>query len=149
MSVRARLGSSVDGVMMEMNGVTEEGERALEECAGYCGLLQTSLDSLAESGLGWCDKARNLTEHEAQERLELIRETDVAMQDLLKVSLVLSHCPHLQAFAFDHLSTCVMYWPKCSNGHGDFVCVCSRTFGTDSDTLLALYNFLQSCIYTF
>uniref|UniRef100_A0A673KJR9 Kinesin-like protein n=1 Tax=Sinocyclocheilus rhinocerous TaxID=307959 RepID=A0A673KJR9_9TELE len=50
-SVRARLGSSVDGVITELNGVTEEGERTLEECAGYCRHLQTSVDSLAESGL--------------------------------------------------------------------------------------------------
>ncbi|XP_067222841.1 kinesin-like protein KIF11 [Chanodichthys erythropterus] len=83
-SVRARLGSSVDGVITEMNGVTEEGERALEECAGYCGLLQTSLDSLAESGLRWCNEARNSTEIKAQEQLQLIRETDTAVQDLLK-----------------------------------------------------------------
>lgn len=103
-SVRARLGSSVDGVITEMNGVTEEGERALEECAGYCGLLQTSLDSLAESGLRWCNEARNSTEIKAQEQLQLIRETDTAVQDLLKVSLVLSHCQ------FAGLFTCMMYF---------------------------------------
>lgn len=90
MSVRARLGSSVDGVITEMNEVTEEGERVLEECAGYCGLLQTSLDSLAESGLAWCHEARNSTENKAQEQLTLIRETDTVVQGLLKVSLVLS-----------------------------------------------------------
>lgn len=90
MSVRARLGSSVDGVITEMNELTEEGERVLEECAGYCGLLQTSLDSLAESGLAWCQKARNSTENKAQEQLTLIRETDTVVQGLLKVSLVLS-----------------------------------------------------------
>uniref|UniRef100_A0A8C2FU80 Kinesin family member 11 n=1 Tax=Cyprinus carpio TaxID=7962 RepID=A0A8C2FU80_CYPCA len=83
-SVRARLGSSVDEVITEMNDVTEEGERALEECAGYCRHLQTSLDSLAESGLKWCDEARGLTENKAQEQLKLIRETDTAVQDLLK-----------------------------------------------------------------
>uniref|UniRef100_A0A8C2HPN6 Kinesin-like protein n=1 Tax=Cyprinus carpio TaxID=7962 RepID=A0A8C2HPN6_CYPCA len=77
-SVRARLGSSVDEVITEMNDVTEEGERALEECAGYCRHLQTSLDSLAESGLKWCDEARGLTENKAQEQLKLIRETDTA-----------------------------------------------------------------------
>ncbi|KAG1972872.1 P-loop containing nucleoside triphosphate hydrolases superfamily protein [Pimephales promelas] len=83
-SARARLGSSVDGVMTEMNGVTEEGERTLEECIGYCGLLQTSLDSLAESGLAWCHEASNATENKAQEQLTLIRETDTALQDLRK-----------------------------------------------------------------
>ncbi|XP_016319433.1 kinesin-like protein KIF11 [Sinocyclocheilus anshuiensis] len=83
-SVRARLGSSVYEVITEMNGVTEEGERALEECAGYCRHLQTSLDSLAESGLKWCHEARGSTENKAQEQLKLIRETDTAVQDLLK-----------------------------------------------------------------
>uniref|UniRef100_UPI003D9F85B2 kinesin-like protein KIF11 n=1 Tax=Danio rerio TaxID=7955 RepID=UPI003D9F85B2 len=83
-SVRARLGSSVHGVISEMNSVTKEGERALEECAGYCGHLQTSLDSLAESGLKWCDEAKGLTESKAQEQLKLIRQTDTAVQDLLK-----------------------------------------------------------------
>uniref|UniRef100_A0A8C1QEE9 Kinesin-like protein n=1 Tax=Cyprinus carpio TaxID=7962 RepID=A0A8C1QEE9_CYPCA len=86
-SVRARLGASVDGVITEMNGVTEEGERTLEECAGYCRHLQTSVDSLAESGLKWCDEARGSAENKAQEQLKLIRETDTAVQDLLKVSL--------------------------------------------------------------
>uniref|UniRef100_A0A673HEB0 Kinesin-like protein n=1 Tax=Sinocyclocheilus rhinocerous TaxID=307959 RepID=A0A673HEB0_9TELE len=66
-SVRARLGSSVDEVITEMNGVTEEGERALEECAGYCRHLQTSLDSLAESGLKWCHEARGSTENKSVE----------------------------------------------------------------------------------
>uniref|UniRef100_A0A8C2D491 Kinesin family member 11 n=1 Tax=Cyprinus carpio TaxID=7962 RepID=A0A8C2D491_CYPCA len=83
-SVRARLGASVDGVITEMNGVTEEGERTLEECAGYCRHLQTSVDSLAESGLKWCDEARGSAENKAQEQLKLIRETDTAVQDLLK-----------------------------------------------------------------
>ncbi|XP_016316011.1 kinesin-like protein KIF11 [Sinocyclocheilus anshuiensis] len=83
-SVRARLGSSVDSVITELNGVTEEGERTLEECAGYCRHLQTSVDSLAESGLKWCHKARSSTENKAQEQLILIRETDTAVQDLLK-----------------------------------------------------------------
>lgn len=90
MSVRARLGSSVDGVITEMTEVTEEGERTLEECAGYCRHLQTSVDSLAESGLKWCHEARGSTENKAQEQLKLIRETDTAVQDLLKVSLGLS-----------------------------------------------------------
>uniref|UniRef100_A0A8C1HCZ1 Kinesin-like protein n=1 Tax=Cyprinus carpio carpio TaxID=630221 RepID=A0A8C1HCZ1_CYPCA len=85
-SVRARLGASVDGVITEMNGVTEEGERTLEECAGYCRHLQTSVDSLAESGLKWCDEARGSAENKAQEQLKLIRETDTAVQDLLKVN---------------------------------------------------------------
>uniref|UniRef100_A0A671N146 Kinesin-like protein n=1 Tax=Sinocyclocheilus anshuiensis TaxID=1608454 RepID=A0A671N146_9TELE len=85
-SVRARLGSSVDSVITELNGVTEEGERTLEECAGYCRHLQTSVDSLAESGLKWCHKARSSTENKAQEQLILIRETDTAVQDLLKVN---------------------------------------------------------------
>ncbi|KTF81648.1 hypothetical protein cypCar_00036058 [Cyprinus carpio] len=70
-SVRARLGASVDGVITEMNGVTEEGERTLEECAGYCRHLQTSVDSLAESGLKWCDEARGSAENKAQEQLKL------------------------------------------------------------------------------
>lgn len=85
MSVCARLGTSVDGVMSEMNAATEEGERALEECVGYCGHLQMSLDSLTESGLKWCHDARDLTENKTQERLKLIRETDTAVQDLMKV----------------------------------------------------------------
>ncbi|XP_056623810.1 kinesin-like protein KIF11 [Triplophysa dalaica] len=83
-SVCARLGTSVDGVMSEMNAATEEGERALEECVGYCGHLQMSLDSLTESGLKWCHDARDLTENKTQERLKLIRETDTAVQDLMK-----------------------------------------------------------------
>uniref|UniRef100_A0A671MZM1 Kinesin-like protein n=1 Tax=Sinocyclocheilus anshuiensis TaxID=1608454 RepID=A0A671MZM1_9TELE len=66
-SVRARLGSSVDSVITELNGVTEEGERTLEECAGYCRHLQTSVDSLAESGLKWCHKARSSTENKSVE----------------------------------------------------------------------------------
>uniref|UniRef100_A0A673HEB9 Kinesin-like protein n=1 Tax=Sinocyclocheilus rhinocerous TaxID=307959 RepID=A0A673HEB9_9TELE len=105
-SVRARLGSSVDEVITEMNGVTEEGERALEECAGYCRHLQTSLDSLAESGLKWCHEARGSTENKAQEQLKLIRETDTAVQDLLKVSLGLSQLYlHLRSL---HLTTCLI-----------------------------------------
>lgn len=90
MSVCARLGSSVDRVITEMTEVTEEGERTLEEYAGYCRHLQTSVDSLAESGLKWCHEARGLTENRAQEQLKLIRETDTAVQDLLKASLGLS-----------------------------------------------------------
>ncbi|XP_052009273.1 kinesin-like protein KIF11 [Xyrauchen texanus] len=83
-SVHVRLGSSVDGVISEMKAVTEEGERALEECAGYCGHLQTSLGSLAESGLKWCYEAKVSTGSKAQEQLEHIRVTETAMQDLLK-----------------------------------------------------------------
>lgn len=83
-SVRARLGSSVDGVISEMNTATEEGERALEECGGYCGHLQASLDSLTESGLKWCHDARDSTDNKTQEQLTLLRETDTAVQDLLK-----------------------------------------------------------------
>lgn len=127
MSVRARLGSSVDEVITEMNDVTEEGERALEECAGYCRHLQTSLDSLAESGLKWCDEARGSAENKAQEQLKLIRETDTAVQDLLKVSLGLSQkCPHLWSF---HLTTCLFAWQiscvwrMCSSGCKDLKCV--------------------------
>uniref|UniRef100_A0A671N3S3 Kinesin-like protein n=1 Tax=Sinocyclocheilus anshuiensis TaxID=1608454 RepID=A0A671N3S3_9TELE len=122
-SVRARLGSSVDSVITELNGVTEEGERTLEECAGYCRHLQTSVDSLAESGLKWCHKARSSTENKAQEQLILIRETDTAVQDLLKVSLGLSQkCPHLRSF---HLTACLFawqiscVWQKCSSGCKD------------------------------
>jgi len=89
-SVRARLGSSVDGVITEMTEVMEEGERTLEECAGYCRHLQTSVDSLAESGLKWCHEARDSTENKAQDQLKLIRETNTAVQDLVKVSLGLS-----------------------------------------------------------
>lgn len=85
MSVRARIGSSVDGVISEMKSATDEGERALEECGGYCGHLQTSLHSLVESGLKWCHDARDSTENKTQEQLKLIRETDTAVQDLLKV----------------------------------------------------------------
>ncbi|XP_065153419.1 kinesin-like protein KIF11 [Paramisgurnus dabryanus] len=83
-SIRGRLGSSVDGVIAEMNGATEEGERALEECGGYCGHLQTALDSLAESGLKWCHDAKDLIENKTQEQLKHIKDTDTAVQDLLK-----------------------------------------------------------------
>ncbi|KAL0169246.1 hypothetical protein M9458_033842, partial [Cirrhinus mrigala] len=69
----------------------------LEECAGYCRHLQTSLDSLAESGLKWCHEARGTTENKTQEQLKLIRETDTAVQDLLKVSSGLSQYPHLRS----------------------------------------------------
>lgn len=110
MSARARLGSSVDGVITEMNGVTEEGERVLEECAGYCRHLQTSLDSLTESGLKWCHEARGTTENKTQEQLKLIRETDTAVQDLLKVSSGLSQYPHLQSL---HLTTVFMAYFLC------------------------------------
>ncbi|XP_051579257.1 kinesin-like protein KIF11 [Myxocyprinus asiaticus] len=83
-SLCVRLGSSVDGVISEMNGVTEEGERALEECGGYCGHVQTSLDSLAESGLKWCLEVSDSTKSKAKGQIELIRETETAMRDLLK-----------------------------------------------------------------
>uniref|UniRef100_A0A671M954 Kinesin-like protein n=1 Tax=Sinocyclocheilus anshuiensis TaxID=1608454 RepID=A0A671M954_9TELE len=81
---RSSVGKMSHDSTLKMNGVTEEGERALEECAGYCRHLQTSLDSLAESGLKWCHEARGSTENKAQEQLKLIRETDTAVQDLLK-----------------------------------------------------------------
>uniref|UniRef100_A0A672QJS8 Kinesin-like protein n=1 Tax=Sinocyclocheilus grahami TaxID=75366 RepID=A0A672QJS8_SINGR len=76
-----------EGLAQAASGIRNkylQGERMLEECAGYCRHLQTSVDSLAESGLKWCHKARSSTENKAQERLKLIRETDTAVQDLLK-----------------------------------------------------------------
>ncbi|XP_052001750.1 kinesin-like protein KIF11 [Xyrauchen texanus] len=84
LSFCVRLGSSVDGVISDMNGVTEEGERALEECGGYCGHVQTSLDSLAESGLKWCLDASDSTKSKAKGQIKLIRETETAMRGLLK-----------------------------------------------------------------
>ncbi|TRY98776.1 hypothetical protein DNTS_014433 [Danionella cerebrum] len=83
-SVCAKLGSTVDGVISEMNGITEEGKRLVEECAGYGGHLQTSLDSLTVSGLQWCHEARGSIKSKAQEQFMLIRETDAALQDLQK-----------------------------------------------------------------
>ncbi|KAI4891435.1 hypothetical protein NFI96_022124, partial [Prochilodus magdalenae] len=83
-SVHSRLGSCADGVIREMSGVMEEGQRSLEESAGYCGLLQNSLDSLADSGLQWCHTARDLTGKHAQEQLALIGENKAALQALLE-----------------------------------------------------------------
>ncbi|XP_017560407.1 kinesin-like protein KIF11 [Pygocentrus nattereri] len=82
--VHSRLSSCTDGVIREMNGVMEEGQRSIEECAGYCSLLQSSLDSLAESGLKWCHTARDSSEKHAQEQLALIGENKAALQNLLE-----------------------------------------------------------------
>ncbi|XP_026800122.3 kinesin-like protein KIF11 [Pangasianodon hypophthalmus] len=83
-SVSARLSSCTDGVMKEMSGVAEEGRTALEEGAGYCGLLQSSLESLADSSLQWCRAARDLTERRAEDQLTLAEENKAAVHELLK-----------------------------------------------------------------
>ncbi|XP_062863433.1 kinesin-like protein KIF11 [Trichomycterus rosablanca] len=83
-SVSARLGSCVNGVIEEMNGVMDDGRTALEDCAGYCSLLQSSLDSLSDSGLQWCLTARDSTEKRAQEQLSLTEENKAAIQALLQ-----------------------------------------------------------------
>ncbi|KAK3563659.1 hypothetical protein QTP86_033504 [Hemibagrus guttatus] len=83
-SVGARLSSCTDGVMKDMSGVIEEGRTALEESAGYCGLLQSSLESLADSSLQWCHAARDLTERRAEEQLTLAEESKSTVQELLK-----------------------------------------------------------------
>ncbi|XP_072546698.1 kinesin-like protein KIF11 [Salminus brasiliensis] len=83
-SVHSRLGSCTDNVIGEMNGVTEEAHRVLEECSGYCGLLQSSLDSLADSGLQWCHTVRDSAEKHAQDQLTLIEENKAAVQALLQ-----------------------------------------------------------------
>lgn len=82
--VHARLTSNVDGVMKEMNGVAVEGQAALEECTGYCNLLQSSLDSLADSSLQWCHTAADLTEKHAQEHKNLSDEGKAGMQNLVQ-----------------------------------------------------------------
>lgn len=84
-SVGARLSSCTDGVMKEMSGVAEEGRMTLEEGAGYCSLLQSSLESLAESSLQWCHAARDLTERRAKEQLTLAEENKATVHKLLKV----------------------------------------------------------------
>ncbi|KAF7704707.1 hypothetical protein HF521_021779 [Silurus meridionalis] len=73
-SVCARLSSCTDRVMKEMNG----------ESAGYCGLLQSSLESLTDSSLQWCHAARNLTERRAEEQLTLTEESKTLVHELLK-----------------------------------------------------------------
>uniref|UniRef100_W5U7P9 Kinesin-like protein KIF11 n=1 Tax=Ictalurus punctatus TaxID=7998 RepID=W5U7P9_ICTPU len=83
-SVGARLSSCTDGVMKEMSGVAEEGRMTLEEGAGYCSLLQSSLESLAESSLQWCHAARDLTERRAKEQLTLAEENKATVHKLLK-----------------------------------------------------------------
>ncbi|KAF4084385.1 hypothetical protein AMELA_G00128400 [Ameiurus melas] len=83
-SVGARLSSCTDGVIKEMSGVAEEGRAALEEGAGYCSLLQRSLESLADSSLQWCHAARDLTERRAEEQLTLAEENKATVDELLK-----------------------------------------------------------------
>ncbi|GAA6088369.1 kinesin-like protein KIF11 [Tachysurus ichikawai] len=83
-TVCARLSSCTDGVIKEMCGVAEEERAALEESAGYCGLLQSSLESLADSSLQWCHAARDLTERRAEEQLTLAEESKAAVHELLK-----------------------------------------------------------------
>ncbi|KAG9268420.1 kinesin-like protein KIF11 [Astyanax mexicanus] len=83
-SVHSRLISCTDDVISGINDVTEEGQRALEESSGYCGLLQSSLDSLADSGLQWCHTVRDSTEKRAQEQLTNIAENKASVQALLE-----------------------------------------------------------------
>lgn len=71
--------------MKEMKAAAEEGLAALEESAGYCGLLQNSLESLTDSSLQWCHTARDVTERRAEEQLTLVEENKAAVQELLKV----------------------------------------------------------------
>lgn len=89
-SVGACLISSTDGMMKEMRGVAEEGHTALEESAGYCDLLQSSLKSLTDSSLEWYHAARDLTERRADEQLTLTEESKAAVHKLLKVRQMLS-----------------------------------------------------------
>lgn len=80
--------------MREMSDVAEEGSAALEEGAGYCGLLQSSVASLADSSLQWCHAARDLTERHAEEQLTLTEENQAAVNELLKVRRGLSLKSH-------------------------------------------------------
>lgn len=84
-SVAAHLSSCTDVAVKEMSGVAEEGRTALEEGAGYCGLLQSSLESLTDSSLQWCRAARDLTERRAEQQLTLAEENKAAVHELLKV----------------------------------------------------------------
>lgn len=88
-SVSARLSSCAGGVMEEMNGVALEGQAALQEGAGCCGFLQSSLESLTDSSLQWCHAARDLTERCAEEHLTLTEENKAAVHELLQVRYVL------------------------------------------------------------
>lgn len=87
-SVSACLSSCTEGVMEEISGVAEEGLTVLEEGAGYCGFLQSSLESITDSSLQWCHAARVLTERRAEEQLTLTEENKAAVQELLKVTHV-------------------------------------------------------------
>uniref|UniRef100_A0A672QJT9 Kinesin-like protein n=1 Tax=Sinocyclocheilus grahami TaxID=75366 RepID=A0A672QJT9_SINGR len=53
-----------------------EGERMLEECAGYCRHLQTSVDSLAESGLKWCHKGEKAVKDSEARLSHMQREVE-------------------------------------------------------------------------
>ncbi|TSS85087.1 Kinesin-like protein KIF11 [Bagarius yarrelli] len=83
-AVCARLSSCTDGVIKGMSGVAEEGHTAVVEGAGYCSLLKTSIESLADSSLHWCQAARDLTERHAEGQLRLTEENKTAVHELLK-----------------------------------------------------------------
>lgn len=84
-SVSTRLSSCTDAVIKEMSEVVEDGRTALEEDAGYCGFLKSTLESMADSSLQWCHAARDLTERRAEEQLTLAEENNAAAHKLLKV----------------------------------------------------------------
>ncbi|XP_066538893.1 kinesin-like protein KIF11 [Hoplias malabaricus] len=83
-SVHSHLGSCAERVIKEMSTVAEEGQRSLEECSGHCSLLQSSLSSLADSGLQCCYTAIDVTEKYAQEQRTFISESKAVMHDLLE-----------------------------------------------------------------
>lgn len=87
-SVAARLSSCTDGAIKETRRVAEEGCAALGESAGYCGLLQSSVESLKDSSFQWCHAAVGLTEKRAEEQLNVVQEHRTAVQELLKVKRV-------------------------------------------------------------
>ncbi|XP_030643052.1 kinesin-like protein KIF11 [Chanos chanos] len=100
-SMGPRLGSSVDGLITEMHTVAEEETKMLDECSGYCNHLQSSLTTLADSAIQWCQGARDSAEKNAQDQLTLMQKNTDTLKSLQQnveasgEALVLSSRKHL------------------------------------------------------